>query len=80
MWFHLYVAEKLRALDEERLARIDPTELEALRKQRPTALGRLTAIAGRSLRRFGEALELWATPAGEREHVRVALTRVRRPD
>ena len=80
MWLHLYVAEKMRALDEERLARIHTAELEKVRAQRRSALGRLAATAGRSLRRSGEALELWATPAGEREHVRVALTRARRPD
>ena len=80
MWVQLYVNEKLRELDEVRLARIASAELRKIESQRPSVLGRLAGLAGRSLRQFGEALELWATPAGERENVRVALARARRSD
>ncbi len=80
MWVHLYVAEKIRELDEERLARIRIAELRKLESQRPPVFGRVAAGSGRAMRRIGEALELWATPANEREVVRVALARARRSD
>lgn len=80
MWVHLYVNEKLRELDEVRLARISSADLKALMSQRPSLFGRVAAVSGRSLRRFGEALEIWATLPGERETLRVALARARRSD
>jgi hypothetical protein len=80
MWANIYVAEKLRELDRERLAHINHVELQKLAPPRPPVFGRLAAAAGRSLRRAGETLELWATPASERETVRVALARARRSD
>lgn len=67
MWTHLYVAEKLRQLDQEdRLARARIAALRRTMSRRPTKMGRLAAIAGRFLRRAGETLERWATPANER--------------
>ena len=80
MWANVYVAEKLRELDRERLARVKHAELQKLMSRRSPVFGRLAGSAGRSLRRFGEALELWATPASERETPRVALARTRRSD
>jgi hypothetical protein len=78
--FHLYIAEKLREFDEDRLARIRYVDLRRLESQRASALGRTLGAAGRWMRRLGEALELWATPAHERETLRVALARTRRPE
>lgn len=80
MWVHLYVAEKIRELDEEPLARIRIAELRKLESRRPPVFGRVAAGSGRAMRRVGEALELWATPANEREVVRVALARARSSD
>jgi len=80
MWVHIYVADKMRELDQQRLAHIPYAELKKPRSHGPPVLGRLAAVTGRSMRRFGEALELWATPASEREHARVALARARRSD
>jgi hypothetical protein len=80
MWANIYVAEKLRDLDRERLAHINHAELQKLAARRPPVFGRLAAAAGRSLRRAGETLELWATPPSERETMRVALARARRSD
>jgi hypothetical protein len=77
---HLYVAEKLRELDEERLVRIRIAELKRLPSHRRPVIGRLAIVSGRSMRRLGETLELWATPANEREGLRVALARARRSD
>jgi len=78
MWIHLYVAEKIRELDEERLACIRIAELRRLESDRLPVYGRVAAVSGRAMRRVGEALELWATPANERDVVRVALARTRR--
>lgn len=80
MWVDLYVAEKLRELDDYRLARIPVDELRKLKSRRLPVIGGLAQLAGRSLRRIGGALELWATPANEREPLRVALTRARKSD
>jgi hypothetical protein len=80
MWANVYVAEKLRQLDDQRLARVPVDELRKLESRRPSALGLIAGAAGRSLRRVGETLELWATPASERETLRVALARARRSD
>jgi hypothetical protein len=78
--FHLYIAEKLSEFDEDRLARIRYLDLRRFESQRPSALGRTLGATGRSLRRVGEALELWATPANERETLRGALVRARRSE
>ena len=67
MWTHVYFAEKLRELEEERLVRFPDAELAKLNSQSPPVFGRWTAAAGRSMQRFGEELELWAAPASERE-------------
>jgi hypothetical protein len=80
MWVDLYVVEKLRELDDQRVARIPVDELRKLESGRLPVFGRLAASVGRSMRRVGEALELWATPAGERETLRVALARAHRSD
>ena len=80
MWVHIYVAEKTRELDQQRLAYIHYEELKKLRAHGFPVFGRLAAITGRWMRRIGEALELWATPPSEREHLRVALVRSRRSD
>jgi hypothetical protein len=80
MWANIYVAEKVRELDRERLAHIKHAELQELASRRRPRFGSLAGAAGRSLRRLGEALELWATPASERETVRVAIARARRYD
>jgi hypothetical protein len=80
MWANVYVAEKLRELDRERLVHIKHAELQKLGSRRPAVFRRPAGAAGRSLRRVGETLELWATPANERETLRVALARARRSD
>jgi hypothetical protein len=80
MWASVYVAEKLRELDRERLSPINHKELQKLTSRRPPVFGWLAGTAGRLLRRVGETLELWATPASERETLRVALARARRSD
>lgn len=80
MWVHIYVAEKTRELDQQRLAYIHYAELKKLRAYGFPIFGRLAAVTGRSMRRIGEGLELWATPASEREHLRVAPVRSRRSD
>lgn len=80
MWVDVYVAEKLSQLDDQRLARIPLDELRKLESWRPSAAGRVAAAVGRSMRRAGEALELWATPASERDMLRISLARARRPE
>ena len=80
MWVHLYVAEKTRELDHQRLAQIHYAELKKLRAHGLPVFGRMAGATGRSMRRVGEALEMWATRASEREHVRVGLARSRRSD
>lgn len=66
-----YVAQKLRQLDEERLARALTVKraLEEERKQ-PRAkpvIGPIVRVAGRTLRRAGEGIEAWASPSAEPE-------------
>ena len=78
MWANIYVAEKVRELDRERLAHIKHAELEELASRRGRRFGSLAGATGRLLRSVGEALELWATPASERETVRVAIARARK--
>jgi len=80
MWANVYVAEKLRELDRERLAHIRYAELQKLRSRRPRVFSGPASAVGRSLRRVGETLELWATPASERETLRVVLARARRSE
>ena len=80
MWANIYIAEKMRELDRERLAHIKHAELRELCVAPRSRFGSLAGASGRSLRRLGEALELWATPANERETVRVAIARGRRFD
>ena len=80
MWVRLYVAEKTRELDQERLAHIHYSELKKLRAHGHPVYGRIAGATGRSMRRIGEALELWARPASEREHLRVSPVRARRSD
>jgi hypothetical protein len=58
MWANIYVAEKVRELDRERLAHIKHAELQKLASWRRPRVGSLAVVAGRSLRRLGEALEL----------------------
>jgi hypothetical protein len=64
MWTDVYVAEKLRELDEERSRhpRIQVPEASS----RPV-VGRAALIVGRALRRAGEGLESWASASDERE-------------
>ena len=59
MLMHPYVSEKLRELEAER-ARRAPPRLPSTPKP---VLGPLARTAGRALRRMGEGLESWATPA-----------------
>lgn len=82
MWTHLYVAEKLRQLDQEdRLARARIAALRQTMSRRPTRMGRLAAIAGRFLRRVGETLEQWPAPASEGQGLDTAFAGKRsRPD
>jgi hypothetical protein len=64
MWIAPYVAEKLRIIEEERLGRLPPRPPE-----RPRPLLRpLVRLTGRTLRRLGAGLELWATPSSQAEH------------
>lgn len=65
MWVHLYVSEKLREIEEERLARARVAAVRTSLTQKPTATSRLAAAAGRRLRRLGELLETWGAPVGE---------------
>ncbi len=63
-----YIADKLRQLEEERLARSLIVK-RALSEQgeRPKAkpvIGPVIRAAGRTLRRAGEGLEGWASPGG----------------
>jgi len=59
MMMHDYVAEKLRALEEERLARLPHYDMPP----RKPVLAAVIRTAGRKLRQTGERLESWATPA-----------------
>jgi hypothetical protein len=60
MMMNDYVAEKLRELEAERLAALHIYGPPPARKPVFTAIIRAT---GRKLRRTGERLEAWATPA-----------------
>lgn len=64
MWNHIYVSEKLRELEEERMRR------EAGRpapNRRPVLLGPAARRTGRALRRIGEGLEAWGAARPARE-------------
>jgi DNA-binding HxlR family transcriptional regulator len=64
MWYELYTAEKLRELEEERLARRSRHPRLPRRPRRPPASSVLRR-AGRALRRLGEGLDSWgAAPEG----------------
>ena len=54
-----YVTEKLREFDAELARRAPPSD----GKSSTFALSPVVRIAGRALRRMGEGLESWATPA-----------------
>ena len=54
-----YVTDKLRQLDADLARRVPPSDGKS-----PTfALSPVVRMAGRVLRRMGEGLESWATPA-----------------
>jgi hypothetical protein len=58
-WQHQYVSEKLRELDKDKRERFyrEP-------KQKPKPIvGPVARRAGKALRRFGEGLEAWGSPA-----------------
>ncbi|MGH2404354.1 MAG: hypothetical protein ACRDGN_07795 [bacterium] len=60
VWVDLYVAEKLRALENERLGRNPLVALPEINSRRVPGSAWL-ALTARSLRRLGEGLEKWAT-------------------
>jgi hypothetical protein len=63
MWAHVYVAEKMRQLDEERLS-----SLKFHQQQRPRSrpmFAPMILAAGRALHRAGESLESWGIPPSE---------------
>lgn len=62
MWYELYTAQKLRELEDERLAR----RSRHPRLPGPEPLPRpLLRRAGRALRRLGEAMESWGASRPE---------------
>jgi hypothetical protein len=65
MWTDVYVAEKLRELDEERSSRHPRIQVQEA-SSRPV-VGRAALIVGRALHRAGEGLESWASASDERE-------------
>ncbi len=65
MWQDMYVREKLRELEEERMVRPSPAATAA--PGRGPLFGPVIRAAGRRLRRVGEGLEAWASPPPERE-------------
>lgn len=67
---NFYVYEKLRELEAEQAEKRHFPEPTAPRR-RPL-FGALAAVAGRTLRRAGEGLESWATPAACESHSRSA--------
>ncbi len=68
----MYVREKLRELQEEQLARLRLPQ--ATYRRRPVA-GPLVLTAGRTLRRMGERLESWASPAPSEEATGLTMER-----
>ena len=56
MLIDLYVVNKVRGLEAERVQRAP------LRSQPAPVVGPLARVAGRALRRIGEGLESWAAP------------------
>lgn len=59
-WQHIYVAEKLRELEQMDSKRQQP-RLEPPRKPKPV-IGPVARKAGRALKKFGEGLESWGAP------------------
>jgi hypothetical protein len=58
MWAHVYIAEKLRELDEERLSR---TVNHVQNMPPASVINRVVAATGRSMKRAGQGMESWAT-------------------
>ena len=58
MWAHVYMAEKLRELEDERLSR---GVKHVQNMPQASVISRVAAAAGRSLKRAGQGLESWAT-------------------
>jgi len=68
----IYVREKLRQLEEERLSKMTAVPRHTPASAPPAAL--VLRGTGRLLRRLGERLECWASPPGceaERQTVRL---------
>jgi hypothetical protein len=61
-WQEIYVAEKLRELEQLDAKRHQPF-VEPPRRPKPV-VGPVALRAGRMLRRFGEGLESWGAPPG----------------
>lgn len=59
MWRDEYVTEKLRELEAQR----PHTQPQHSTSERRRPLRPLARFTGRTLRRLGESLELWATPS-----------------
>jgi hypothetical protein len=58
MWAHVYMAEKLREYEDERLSK----GVNHVQNMPPgSVISRVAAAAGRSLKRAGQGLESWAT-------------------
>jgi hypothetical protein len=75
MFANEYVAEKLRELEEERLARAEAQRQTLVvpshrRRTGKPVIGPLIRVAGRTLRRAGEGLEGWAAPAEPEQRLR----------
>ncbi len=64
MWNHIYVSEKLRELEEERMRR---EAGKPAPNRRPVLLGPAARRTGRALRRLGEGLEAGGTARPARE-------------
>ena len=56
-----YISEKLREVEAARRPAPSPIEKEPSRRARGP-IGPIARVAGRHVRRVGEALESWATP------------------
>ena len=60
---NLYTIEKIRELEQERLAaQRAALPFDDQKPRRKPVFGPLAATAGRTLRRFGEGLESWGSP------------------
>lgn len=58
---HEYITEKLKEAEAARRHTPSPIEKEPARRVRGP-IGTVARVAGRRVRRVGEALESWATP------------------